>query len=686
MINIVTANNPLFTTEPDIRYISVEKSIELIESWDMVQFDTETTGRDARLCSIISMQFGNKKGDEQVVVDATTISPLLYKDILETKPLIGQNLKFDVQFLYNYGIVPTKLYDTMIVEQLLHLGYPPGEISYSLQAIAQRRLNIYISKEVRGQIRYKGLDLDVIRYAAGDVKHLGDIYESQMTDCRHKGLVKAAKFECKAIPAIAYMEWCGIHLDEDKWKAKMKKDKENLEKAKIALDNFAINDERFKKYIYINTQGSLFDGFDTTPKCTINWSSPYQVIQVARTLGFNTQVKDKKTGENKDSVIENHLRMQKGINDEFLKLYFDYQEYAKVVSSFGQGHLNAINPKTGRLHTVFRQLSTSSGRLSCGSNQPNTDLAAFKGIPPKNCSYPNLQQLPSDEATRASFTAPEGNLFVSADYSAEESRLGADIYQDEAFLKEFTEGSGDTHNMFAWAVFKEQCKACGCKDATEVKKKAPQWRKKVKAVEFAYMFGAAAPTISKAAECTVEEAQAYIDALDKEFKGMADFARKGSAFVRQNGYIVICPITGHKLFWHDHDKWLERQKSFTREFWEDYRENHKGTGDKVAVMVRQHFQAAGKYDRAARNVVTQGTGAIIMKEAMTMLFNWIVERSLFDKVHICCSVHDELCCDFPQELADFPKILETIMEAAAEKYCKSLPIPAEAEVSSHWVH
>lgn len=240
--------------------------------------------------------------------------------------------------------------------------------------------------------------------------------------------------------------------------------------------------------------------------------------------------------------------------------------------------------------------------------------------------------------------------------------------------------------MFAWAVFKEQCKACGCKDATEVKKKAPQWRKKVKAVEFAYMFGAAAPTISKAAECTVEEAQAYIDALDKEFKGMADFARRGSAFVRQNGYIVICPITGHKLFWHDHDKWLERQKSFTREFWEDYRENHKGTGDKVAVMVRQHFQAAGKYDRAARNVVTQGTGAIIMKEAMTMLFNWIVERNLFDKVHICCSVHDELCCDFPQELTDFPKILETIMEAAAEKYCKSLPIPAEAEVSSHWVH
>ena len=70
--------------------------------------------------------------------------------------------------------------------------------------------------------------------------------------------------------------------------------------------------------------------------------------------------------------------------------------------------------------------------------------------------------------------------------------------------------------MFAWAVFKEQCKACGCKDATEVKEKAPQWRKKVKAVEFAYMFGAAAPTISKAAECTVEEAHNALNRLLKK--------------------------------------------------------------------------------------------------------------------------------------------------------------------------
>lgn len=605
MIYLVTNSKSLFPFS-EIEYCTVENSIEMINKWNMVQYDSETTGRDARLCNLLCMQFGDLEGENQVVVDTTTISPLKYKDILENKYIIGHNLKFDLQFLYNYSIIPRKVYDTMIVEQLLHLGYPSGIVSHSLKAVVKRRLDIDIDKTVRGEIIWRGLDESVVKYAAGDVMYLGNIMKGQLDDCKKRDLLKAAKLECDFVPSIAYLEWSGIKLDEGKWLAKMKQDKINLERAKTALDNFITSNDKFKKYTYVNKQGSLFDGFDLTPKCTVNWSSSQQVVKIAKELGFDTQVKDKKTGEDKDSVLEKHLKTQKGINDEFLKLYFDYQEYAKVVSSFGQGHLNAINPKTGRIHTVFRQLNTASGRLSCGSNQPNTDLAKAKGIPPKDCTYPNLQQLPSDEQTRASFVAPNGSLFVSADFSAEESRLGADIYQDKAFLKEFTEGSGDTHNMFAWAVFKEQCKACGCKDATEVKKKAPQWRKKVKAVEFAYMFGAAAPTISKAAECTVEEAQSYIDALDKEFIGMSSFAKKGSAFVRKNGYILICPYTGHKLYWWDHDKWLERQKSFTQDFWEDYKKNHKGTGDYVAQEVREHFQAAGKYDRMARNAVTQG--------------------------------------------------------------------------------
>lgn len=75
-----------------------------------------------------------------------------------------------------------------------------------------------------------------------------------------------------------------------------------------------------------------------------------------------------------------------------------------------------------------------------------------------------------------------------------------------------------------------------------------------------------------------------------------------------------------------------------------------------------------------------------MKSALTQLFNYIVDNNLFGDVHICCSVHDEIVCDYKKELTDFPNTLETIMEESAAKYCKSLPIPAEASVDTYWVH
>ena len=686
MIYLVTNQQQLFEL-PEITVISLKQALQMADSWDMIQYDSETNGRDAHLCDVLCIQLGDVSSDNQIVVDATTIDIKAFKNILESHYIVGHNLKFDLQFLFNYGIVPRKVYDTMIVEQLLYLGYPTGVMKYSLKEVAWRRLSIDIDKTVRGEIIWRGLDASVIHYAAGDVMYLGRIMHSQIKDLKEKNMMVAAKVECDFIPAIAYMEWCGIHLDTEKWKAKMKKDKEDLQASKEKLDKFVTSNPAYSEFTYVNTQGDLFLGFDLTPQCTINWDSPQQTTKFFKYLGFNTTVQDKKTGNDKDSVLEKVLRGQKGINDEFLSIYFDYREHAKVCSTYGQGHLNMINPKTGRIHTVFKQLGTISGRLSCGSQQPNTDLAKEKQIAPKDCTYANLQQLPADESTRGAFTAPDGYKFVSCDYSAEESRLGADIYQDKEFLREFKEGSGDTHNMFAWIVYNEECKKLGCKDATEVKKKAPDWRKKVKGFEFGYLFGGAAPTLAASAGCTVEEAQAVIDKLDKAFSGMTAFAKKGAQFVRKHGYIVINPTTGHRLNWWDHDTWKERQERFSQPgFWEDFKLHHKGTGDDIAIQVRQHFQAASKYDRLARNVVTQGTGAIILKTAMTNLFNWIVDSGYFNVIHICVAVHDEINCDYPEEITNFPDVLKTIMENAAAKYCKSLPIPAEAAVGDHWIH
>jgi DNA polymerase I-like protein with 3'-5' exonuclease and polymerase domains len=417
MVYLVTNQQQLFDSE-DYSILSVQDSLRIMQDWNLIQTDTETSGRDPHLCSLLCIQFGNDSADARIVVDCTTVDILKYKDLLESRRLILQNGKFDLQFLYNHGIVPRKVYDTMIVEQLLYLGYPSGQISYSLKEIAWRRLNINIDKTVRGEIQWRGLDTKVILYAAGDVTYLEQIMHSQLTDLRKKGLMKAAQIECDFVPVIAYLEWCGIHLDQEKWKAKMKSDQKKLQKAEEKLNAFVVRRSDLKQFVYIDTQGDLFSGFDLTPKVNINWSSSAQVVKVAKILGFDTRTKDKKTGEDKDSVLEKLLKAQKGICDEFLNLYFDYQEYFKVCTSFGQGHLNAINPRTNRIHTVYKQLGAASGRMSCGSQQPNEDLAKVNQVKPKDCTYPNCQQLPADEQTRGAFTAPEGYEWCSCDYSA----------------------------------------------------------------------------------------------------------------------------------------------------------------------------------------------------------------------------------------------------------------------------
>ena len=446
MIYLVTNQHQLF--EPECyKIISIEESLTMLNDCEILQYDSETTGRDARICDLLCVQFGNKEKDFQIVVDCSTVDILLYKDILESKLLVGQNLKFDLQFLYNYSIIPRRVYDTMIVEQLLYLGYPyvpvsPEEyaefnydfpytikydkktleeyyeLSFSLASIARKRLSIDIDKSIRGQIIWRGLDTQVILYAANDVRWLEDIMKSQMEDCKVKQCLAGAKLECFFVPAIAYLEWCGIKLDVNKWGKKMADDKKALTSAEAKLNQFVFDHPKLNKFVTVNLQGDLFTGFNTDPVCTINWSSSKQVITVVKILGFDTTVQDKKTKEDKDSVLEKHLKVQKGICDEFLDLYFDYQEHAKTVSTFGQSQLNMVNPKTGRCHTTYKQLGAASGRMSCGSTQSNDDLASLKGLLPRECTYCNFQQLPADEVTRSSFVAEEGNNFCSCDFSA----------------------------------------------------------------------------------------------------------------------------------------------------------------------------------------------------------------------------------------------------------------------------
>lgn len=199
-------------------------------------------------------------------------------------------------------------------------------------------------------------------------------------------------------------------------------------------------------------------------------------------------------------------------------------------------------------------------------------------------------------------------------------------------------------------------------------------------------FGGSAFGLATQLAISEEEAQKYVDSYYAKFKGIADFKAKGSRFVREHGYILMCKYSGHKMFWWDHDKWLERQKSFNQEFWEDYRANHKGTGDAIAKEVSMHFRAASKWDRMSLNAPTQGSGIIILKIAMANFFNWIVEKGYFGKVEISALVHDESNVIYPEELSDVPQMQQKCMEEAAALICTKLPIPAVPDIADYWKH
>lgn len=80
------------------------------------------------------------------------------------------------------------------------------------------------------------------------------------------------------------------------------------------------------------------------------------------------------------------------------------------------------------------------------------------------------------------------------------------------------------------------------------------------------------------------------------------------------------------------------------------------------------------------------TGAIILKHSQIAVFNWLLRNNYFGKIKLCALVHDEANWEYPEDAIEFPKILKEYMEKAADLYCTSLPIPAEAAIGDHWIH
>ena len=769
MIYFVTGQRELFEF-PDAKYkcISVEESLKILEPLRVVGLDTETTGTEIWQGRLLTLQLGNK--ENQVVIDCMTIDVKQYKDYLESDRLfIIHNAKFDLRWLYKEHIVVRNVYDTYLAEKILFLGFPPGIVSLSLQACCDRYLGIYLDKTVRGQI-HAGMTEEVIVYAANDVVHLEDIMNLQLNTINARGQKVALDIENEFVRVLAYIEFCGIKLDPVKWKAKMDKDAERLRVAEQKLNEWVVDyvmkkgdtsniarnydtNRRGKKakladnvYVVIPSP-SLFSEYDTGPQCIINWNSSKQVIRLFEELGFDLLVKDKKTGKMKKSVESKFIELQAN-KSTIVPLYLEYSAAFKVVTSFGQNFLDAINPVTHRIHPTFNQMM-DTGRLSCGSGgkgkggKTKDDDVAEEEDGSKDTSIQsndksvNVQQLPATEETRAAFVPEKGYMLIDCDYGDQEGHVFTELSNDREWIAFYNDpNKRDGHSFVAKMCFPKDLNGVEEKDVKEVRKDLRSLAKKAR---FCFNYNGQAPTMATNCNIPIDFATEIYNNYFKRFNGIASYFKVQKRDMWDRGYILISKITGLRAYIYDYPilKGIERRKNGMEDFWDIYKASRDSGRvvseipptimqeiakrfaqgkpiEEIAVTYSYKVKKAGKVeerfidinretvyvsvmkhlwkrksasDNQSCNYPSQGTAAAMTKIAGIRYFNHLVKDGLIFKVLIPNDVHDEYLIEPPAEIAEQEaKKLSECMEYAARIFCKKVTIKAEPEIADHWVH
>lgn len=672
MIYLITNQATLYPIFDNIKLLTLKDGLKAINTLgNIIGADLETEGFDPYTKKILSIQLGDYI--DQYIFDST-IDYKILKPFFEspTRKFIFHNAKFDLKFLYHQGIIPDKVLDTFLHERLITLGENQFIGQLSLDGCLAKYLGVTLDKSIRKTIKSSTFSEKILQYAANDVKYLVPLAQAQMQVLEHNNLLYAASVENQFVKALAYTEYGGIKLDTDKWKAKMLADITKYNEAESALNDWLLATKN-PKYIDSYVQSNLFTG---TPDkvCNINWGSPQQVSALFTELGFNLDVIDKKTKKTKKSVERPVLLKQLHISD-VAQLYINYQDARKVVTTYGESFLNALNPVTHRIHTQFNQLM-DTGRLSSGGKDRD------KGI-----SLINLQNIPSDATTRNAFVPEKGNCFIDADYSGQEKVIQVNFSMDKDLLAFYDNDLGDMHSYIASKIYPE------LKDVPlqDIKSKYPEERKKAKSGGFAIDYGGDGNTIANNLGISVEMGNQIYENYFKAFPGLNDYFNKVEEQAWETGFIEINPITKHRRLIPNFDKLQEIKSQMDYEFWQNYkREKAKNSKEftlNYRPKIKEFFQGKSRIRKLALNTPIQGTGAVMTKIAATMLFNYIIAHNLIGKVFIVNQVHDELLVECPKDLApNLSNIIKYCMEQAGNIFCQRVKLQVVPSIGQHWEH
>lgn len=477
----------LIENEADAR-----KILDFFLTKEILSLDTETTSTNPIDAELVGLSFSveEKKAFYVAVPDNSEEAQKIvniFKPLYENPEIlkIGQNLKYDLEVLHNYGVsLAGPMFDTMIAHYLIQ-----PELRHNMDYMAETLLHyrtIHIEELIgeRGRNQRNMRDLkpaEVYEYAAEDADitlRLYNVLLPKLKECGAEQLFY--EIEMPLMPVLAEMELNGIRIDTDSL----------AETSSILTSRM----RQLETQIY-EAAGEEF-----------NIASPKQVGEI---LFGKMKIVDKpkktKTGQyvTSEEVLQ-QLRHKNPIVDDILA----HRGLKKLLGTYVDALPKLINRRTGHIHTSFNQAVTSTGRLSS--------------------SDPNLQNIPvrgeDGKEIRRCFIPEEGCLFFSADYSQIELRVMAHLSGDENMAEAFRLGH-DIHAATAAKIYKE--------DIADVTR---DQRTKAKRANFGIIYGITVFGLAERLDISRAEAAQLIDGYFASFPKVAQYMEQSKETARAKGY------------------------------------------------------------------------------------------------------------------------------------------------------
>jgi len=474
-------------------------------------FDTETTSVHAQQAQLVGLSFAFEGGEAVYVPVAHSYMGApeqldrdwvleQFKPLLEDPelPKIGQNLKYDMSVLTNYGIAMNGVtFDTMLESYVLdsvnsrhdmdtlsemHLGHAPVPFSE-------------VAGKGKAQLTFDQIEIETAaHYASEDADVTLRLHHALMPRLTAQpGLHRVfTEFEMPLVTVLSKIEDNGVLIDDT-----------------MLLQQ--------SQELAMSMQSAEKTAFELAGQ-EFNLASPKQIQEILYDRMELPVLK--KTPKGAPSTAEDVLQ-ELAIEHELPRLILEHRSLGKLKSTYTDKLPTMINSKTGRVHTSYHQAVTATGRLSS--------------------SDPNLQNIPIRSAEgrriREAFIAAPGKQVVAADYSQIELRIMAHLSGDETLLHAFNNDL-DIHRATAAEIF-----------AAELDAVTDEQRRHAKAVNFGLIYGMSAFGLAKQLHVERKQAQAYIDQYFERYPGVKKYMESTREFAREQGYVET--VFGRRLYLPD---------------------------------------------------------------------------------------------------------------------------------------